>query len=64
MGDIADAYLEGLFCRNCGEFLGGDAPGHPRACAGCDGYHEDEDIALLADVRPPASEGHETEDER
>ena len=35
MGEIADAMLEGIFCEQCGEYLGEDAPGHPRLCEAC-----------------------------
>lgn len=27
--------LEGLVCEHCGEFLDGEAPGHPRPCEEC-----------------------------
>ncbi len=35
MGEIAEAIVEGLLCQTCGEFLGGDVPGHPRYCHTC-----------------------------
>jgi len=35
MGDIADMMLDGTLCETCGEFLDGDAPGHPRQCHDC-----------------------------
>ena len=34
MGEMADAVLEGLFCQDCGGYIDGDEPGHPRSC-GC-----------------------------
>lgn len=35
MGDMADMMVEGILCEICGEFLDGEAPGHPRRCASC-----------------------------
>ncbi len=41
MGQHADDMLEGFVCQECGEFFddilnGGDAPGYPRTCDGCE----------------------------
>ena len=32
MGEIADMMVEGVMCP-CGEYIGEDAPGHPRYCS-------------------------------
>lgn len=38
MGEAAESMLEGECCQECGEwFHDGEAPGHPRSCAGCGG---------------------------
>ncbi len=34
MGDIVDAILEGVFCQNCGEYLG-EGDGFPVTCPKC-----------------------------
>ena len=34
MGEIAEAMLNGVFCQQCGTFLG-DEVGYPRTCHGC-----------------------------
>lgn len=34
MGDVADDLLDGIFCEQCGEYIG-DAVGYPRLCSGC-----------------------------
>lgn len=36
MGEIADAILDGVFCQECGEYLG-EGDGYPVTCAGCSG---------------------------
>ena len=35
MGEIADLMISGEICEGCQCELDGDAPGHPRYCAGC-----------------------------
>lgn len=40
MGEIADGLIDGLLCVDCGEYIDGDEPGHPRKCKGC---QEEED---------------------
>lgn len=32
MGEIADMMIDGVMCQ-CGEYIGEDAPGHPRFCS-------------------------------
>jgi len=32
MGQAADLILEGIVCKDCGEFIDGDSPGFPRSC--------------------------------
>ncbi len=32
MGEIADMMVDGVMCP-CGEYIGEDAPGHPRYCS-------------------------------
>lgn len=34
MGEIAEATLEGVFCEDCGEYLG-EGCGYPRRCPEC-----------------------------
>ncbi len=34
MGEMADDLIDGIFCEQCGEYLG-DAVGYPRTCDGC-----------------------------
>lgn len=36
MGDMADAILDGDFCQECGEYIGG-GDGFPRTCVSCSG---------------------------
>lgn len=35
MGEYADMHLEGDVCHDCGVFLPGESPGHPRWCRDC-----------------------------
>ena len=39
MGDMADDIIDGIFCEQCGVYLG-DAVGYPRTCSDC---NDDED---------------------
>lgn len=34
MNAIADMVIEGIICKDCGEFIDGEAPGYERSC-GC-----------------------------
>lgn len=34
---VADDMVSGLACQECGQFLSGRAPGHPRTCTDCGG---------------------------
>lgn len=34
---VADDMVSGLACQQCGQFLSGRAPGHPRTCTDCGG---------------------------
>lgn len=49
MGDIADGILEGVFCQQCGDYLGG-GEGFPKTCSGCQGH---EPIEMQPDERVP-----------
>ena len=48
MGEIADMMVDGVMCQ-CGEYIGEDAPGHPRFCSKqCEkdfGYNYEEEPA-------------------
>ena len=33
MGEVADMMLDGTMCEGCGEFLHGEAAGHPNYCS-------------------------------
>ena len=35
MGKIAEMMLDGTLCEKCGAVLGGESPGYPRYCKGC-----------------------------
>lgn len=35
MGEIADMFLDGTLCEQCGVFLDGDSPGYTRLCGSC-----------------------------
>ena len=37
MGEISDAMINGEMCEDCGIFLDGEPPGHPRYCKDCGG---------------------------
>ena len=34
MGEMADRVIDGIFCEECGEYIG-DACGYPRKCDSC-----------------------------
>jgi len=56
MGDITDDMLNGITCQECCQFLmedGGDPPGHPVTCGGCEHEHRKK---ALKDPNLPASE--------
>lgn len=36
MGEIADDMIDGLVCEECGKYLPGTPPGHPRLCFECE----------------------------
>ena len=42
MGDMADDIIDGIFCEQCGGYLG-NAVGYPRICSSCSGDDEDEE---------------------
>jgi hypothetical protein len=42
MGDIADDILDGIFCQECGEYIG-EAVGYPRTCIGCGGTGDEDE---------------------
>ena len=37
MGEIADLYIDGDVCQECGQWLCDDGPGYPRTCTECGG---------------------------
>lgn len=44
MGEIVEATINGFFCEECGQYIDGEEPGHPRVCKDCDpenGYEVD-----------------------
>jgi hypothetical protein len=42
MGEMADAVLEGVFCQECGVWMGDDQPpGYPQTCRACGGDSTD-----------------------
>jgi hypothetical protein len=42
MGEIADMFLNGDMCEECGEYLG-EGDGFRRLCAGCDENEEEDE---------------------
>jgi len=37
LGDVANMMIDGTLCQECGAYLDGDSPGHPRNCGNCTG---------------------------
>lgn len=41
---MVDDMLDGLICQQCGVFVDGESPGHPRTCDGCDSEEKDQEV--------------------
>lgn len=39
MGEMADDTIDGIYCEQCGEYLG-EPVGHPRLCTDCEKLEE------------------------
>ena len=48
MSDIADMMIEGVLCSQCGVYIEGDEPGHPRLCEDCRVEADRHDARALA----------------
>lgn len=52
MSYFEDYVEEGLCCEGCGEFLGGDEPGHVRRCATCERAYQDAERQRATKTKP------------
>lgn len=39
MGEIAEATINGFYCKQCGGYIDGEEPGYPRLCDDCEEYN-------------------------
>lgn len=49
MNAIVDMIMEGIICKDCGEFIDGEAPGYERNCGCIKDESEDSDKNVKKD---------------